>query len=315
MSAERFSRRDIERLREQTTAKRIVMCGCAEVGANLIPSLLDAGVRFSHFVVLTPEQGRKYSVSGYADLRPLADRYRIPVYVPKTYALTDEADVAFFRGERFDLLIQGGWQRLFPAAILETLSIGAVGVHGSADYLPKGRGRSPLNWSLIEGRTRFLLHLFLIRPGVDDGDVFAVEDFDITPFDDIETLYLKVSMSARRMLLRHLLDLLENRIEFRPQLGEPTYYPKRTPEDGRIDWERMDLYQIYNFVRAQTRPYPGAFGILDGRMLRIWKARPFDTRLDYPEAPYGAIVERFGQRLLVNCRGGLLLVEDYETIS
>jgi len=171
-----------------------------------------------------------------------------------------------------------------------------------------------LNWSLIEGRERFLLQLFLIKPGVDDGDVFAVEDFDITSFDDIETLYLKVAIAARRLLLRHLADLLAGKVEFRPQLGEPSYYPKRTPEDGRIDWESMDLHQIYNFVRAQTRPYPGAFGAVDGRMLRIWKARPFDTRLDYPSAVYGAVVERFGERLLINCRGGLLLVEDHEAM-
>jgi methionyl-tRNA formyltransferase len=314
MSADRAVVSDRGRLRAATASKRIVMCGCAEVGANLISSLIDAGVQFSHFVALTPEQGTKYTISGYADLRPLAGKHRIPVYVPKSYALTDAADVAFFREGRFDLLIQGGWQRLFPQAVLETLSIGAIGVHGSADFLPKGRGRSPLNWSLIEGRRRFLLHLYLIKPGVDDGDVFAVEDFDITPYDDIETLYLKVAIAARRMLLDRIPDLLAGKVRFRPQRGEPSYYAKRTPEDGRIDWESMDVHQIYNFVRAQTRPYPGAFGPIDGRMLRIWKARPFDTRLDYPGASYGSVVEQFGQRLLVNCRGGLLLVEDHEVI-
>lgn len=313
MSAE--STGAVEAIRAATSAKRIVMCGCAEVGANLIGPLIEAGVTFSHFVVLTPEQGAKYQISGYADLRDVAKKHGIPVYVPKTYALADPVDIAFFRDNKFDLLIQGGWQRLFPTAVLETLSIGAVGVHGSSDFLPKGRGRSPLNWSLIEGRKRFLLHLFLIKAGVDDGDVFAVENFDITPFDDIETLYLKVSLSTRRLLLGHLTDLLANKIDVRPQVGEPSYYAKRSPEDGRIDWDKLDVHQVYNFVRAQTRPYPGAFGPLDGRMLRIWKARPFDTRLDYPGADYGDVVERFGERLLVNCRGGLLLVEDYEAIE
>lgn len=312
MSAERISDVERDHLRAATTAKRIVMCGCAEVGANLITSLIEAGVQFSQFVVLKPEQGLKYGISGYTDLRPLAEQHGIPIYVPNGYALTDEADIAFFREGKFDLLIQGGWQRLFPAAVLETLSIGAVGVHGSSDFLPKGRGRSPLNWSLIEGRRRFLLHLFIIKPGADDGDVFAVQDFDITAFDDIETLYLKVSLAARRMLLHYLPDLLAGRVKVRPQIGEPSYYPKRSPDDGRIDWEVMDLHQIYDFVRAQTRPYPGAFGMLDGRLLRIWKARPFDTRMIYPQASYGAVVERFGDRLIVNCRGGLLLVEDYE---
>lgn len=312
MSVETLCAVDVERLRVITATKRLVMCGCAEIGANLIGHLLAAGVRFSHFVALTPVQAAKYAVSGYADLRDLAATHGIPVYVPCSYALTDPRDLAFFRDNRFDLLIQGGWQRLFPAAVLETLSIGAVGVHGSADFLPKGRGRSPLNWSLIEGRSRFLLHMFLIKPGVDDGDVFAIDDFDITPFDDIETLYLKVSLCSRRMILRHLPDLLETKITTYPQIGEPSYYPKRTAADGRIDWQNMDLRQIYNFIRAQTRPYPGAFGEVDGGLMRIWRARPFDTRIVYPGAAYGTVVERFGKRLVVNCRGGLLLVDDHE---
>jgi len=315
MSADLRASSLVESMREVTSAKRLVMCGCAQVGADLIPGLIDAGVHFQHFVVLSPEQGRKHEVSGFADLRPLAEHHGIPVYVPKGYALDDPDDVAFFRDNQFDLLIQGGWQRLFPSEILDALSIGAIGVHGSADPLPKGRGRSPLNWSLIEGRHRFMLHLFLMKAGIDDGDVFAIEDFDITPFDDIETLYLKVSLCTRRLLLRHLPALLERELEMRPQAGDPSYYPKRTPDDGLIDWETMDVHAIYDFVRAQTRPYPGAFGPLDGRMVRIWKARPFDTRIAYLEAAPGAVVERFGERLLVNCCGGLLLVEDYEALD
>src|SRR6185437_10374426 len=247
MFAERLVATEVDKLRALTGKHRLVMCGCAEVGVNLIGPLIEAGVQFKAFVALTPEQGKRYSVSGYADLRELARSHAIPVYVPESYALTAEQDIAFFRDNHFDLLVQGGWQRLFPAAVLNTLSTGAVGIHGSADFLPKGRGRSPLNWSLIEGRRRFLLHMFLIKPGVDDGDVFAIEDFDITPHDDIETLYLKVSLCSRHMLLRHLPDLLSGRIDVQPQRGEASYYPKRSPKDGRIDWENMDLDEIYNF--------------------------------------------------------------------
>ena len=132
------------------SASGLVMCGCHISGAHLLPSLIEAGFKFDYFVVLTPEQGARYGVSGYADLRPLAAEHRIPVYVPQSYALNDARDIAFFEQNRFRLLIQGGWQRLFPENILATLSLGAVGVHGSGDFLPKGRGRSPLNWSLTE---------------------------------------------------------------------------------------------------------------------------------------------------------------------
>lgn len=293
---------------------RLVMCGCHEGGAPAIEGLLRHGYRFDHFVCLTPEQGVRYGVSGYLDYRPLADQFDIPVYHPESYSLDAPADRAFFERRRFGLLVQGGWQRLFPAAVLATLSTGALGLHGSADLLPKGRGRSPMTWCLIEGRKRFLMHLFLMKPGVDDGEIICVRDFDITPFDDIETLYFKYGIVYREMLIQMLPALLQGCVRTSPQIGKPTYTPKRVPADGRINWEEMDVWQIYDFVRAQTRPYPGAFGKVGKSWARIWRCRVFDTRLRYDNAAYGDCVERFGKRLLVNCRGGLLLVDDYELL-
>lgn len=221
----------------------------------------------------------------------------MPVHVPRKCSLKHPEDQAFFEEHSFDLLIQGGWQRLFPEPILATLSIGAVGVHGSADFLPKGRGRSPLNWSLIEGRRRFILQLFLMKAGADDGDVFAWQDFDILPFDDIQTLYDKNSLATREMLKTSLPGLLAGSLETYSQRGEPSYYGKRTAEDGRIDWEEMDVWEIHNHIRAQTRPYPGACGNFMGGTFTIWKAQVFDTRLHfYRDRAYGEIVESFGDR-------------------
>jgi methionyl-tRNA formyltransferase len=290
------------------------MCGNHVGGETVVRGLLEAGVRFDWFVCQSPEQAAEAGVAGYFDYRPLAAEHDIPVYVPESFSLKAEPDVAFFGEHRFDLLVQGGWQRLFPEEVLATLRIGAIGVHGSSDFLPKGRGRSPLNWSLLEGRRRFVMHLFLIRAGADDGDVFDTEMFDITEFDDIETLYWKYGIVLRRMHIRSLPRLLAGEVEPIPQHGAPSWYPKRTPADGRLDWEEMDVWQVYNAVRAQTRPYPGAFGTIDGTTYRIWRCRPFDTRIAYPDAEYGSCVERFGDTLIVNCRGGLLAVEDYEEL-
>jgi methionyl-tRNA formyltransferase len=291
------------------------MCGNHVGGEPVVRGLLEAGYRFEWFVCQTPDQAAASGVSGYFDYRLLAAEYDIPVYVPETFSLTSEPDTGFFCDHRFDLLVQGGWQRLFPQEVLATLRIGAIGVHGSSDFLPKGRGRSPLNWSLIEGRRRFVMHLFLITAGADDGDVFDTEIFDITEWDDIETLYWKYAIILRRMHLRSLPGLLSGEITPVPQVGTPSYYPKRTPADARLDWEAMDVWEIYNAVRAQTRPYPGAYGEIDGVLYRIWRCRPFDTRIVYPDAGYGSCVERFGGRMIVNCRGGLLVVDEHEELA
>jgi methionyl-tRNA formyltransferase len=281
----------------------------------MLERLIADGIGFDQFVLLTPEQGQRYDISGYKDLRPLANAHGIPVFVPQDYSLKQKDDLRFFQEQRFDLLIQGGWQRLFPDELLRTLRIGAVGVHGSADPLPKGRGRSPLNWSIIEGKSRFLLQLFLITAGIDDGDVFDSDDFEITAFDTIRTLYFKNVILTHRMLVRSLPLLAEGKILTRRQSGTPSHYRKRSDEDGRIDWENMNVRQIHDLVRGTTRPYPGAFGEIDNKLMRIWRAQIFDTRLQYPNAAYGDVVERFDDLLIVNCREGLLLIEEYSAYA
>lgn len=151
---------------------KVVVCGCAESGWETINSILKEGFKVDYFVSITEEKAIKLSVSGYKSFQDLADEYNIPIYYAKKYSLKDEEDINFFKIQSFDLLIQGGWQRLFPDNVLNTLKIGGIGLHGSSEFLPKGRGRSPINWSIINGAKRFILHYFLLKPGVDDGDLF-----------------------------------------------------------------------------------------------------------------------------------------------
>ena len=288
------------------------MCGSHIGGEHIIRSLLKNGYHFSYFVLIDQSTAEKNAVSGYFDFSLIAQEYNIPIYYVKNYSLNSIEDISFFEREKFDILIQGGWQRLFPSQVLDSLQIGALGFHGSSDFLPRGRGRSPMNWSIIENKKRFLMHLFLIKPGADDGDIIAVKDFDITDSDDMETMYMKYSIVNRDMILENLPALLNNTYITRPQIGSPSYYPKRTLQDGLIDWETMDLFFIERLIRAVSKPYPGARAKIDGEDCIIWKARIFDTRLKYPNDKYGSVVETINSKIIVNCLGGLLLVDEYE---
>ncbi len=294
---------------------RIVLCGVHVVAIPFVHRLIELGVEIDYIVTIDQETATRNKVSGWHDFSEFSKLYNIPIYFARRYDLKHEDDIGFFAEHGFDILIQGGWQRLFPTNVLSTLSVGAIGVHGSADFLPRGRGRSPLNWSLIQDRKRFLLHLFLIKPGVDDGDVIDVKDFDINEFDDIDTLYMKLSILNVRMHIEAIKNINSGKMNSYPQLGEATYFPKRSETDGEINWDTMDVHEIYNFVRAQTKPYPGAFALLESQWVRIWKCQPFDTRITYPDRRIGDVVERFTRGFVVNCAGGLLLVTDWENLN
>lgn len=292
---------------------KIVMCGCHEAGYELIANLLEQGVRIDYFVTITESMALKENVSGFRSFEDLAKEYGIPIYFVRSYSMKHEDDVRFFEEHRFDLLIQGGWQRLFPELIIKTLTIGAIGVHGSPDFLPKGRGRSPINWSLINDAKRFIIHFFIIKPGVDDGDIFHYEIFDINLWDDCNTLYLKNAYVSSRALLKYIPLLLQRKVEFKSQSGEPTYYLKRNPEDGRIDFSKS-VFELHNFIRALTKPYPGAFCFYQNSKILIWIAQPFDTRLDTIEMLNGEVVESFTNGwFVIKTEGGLLLVKEYSS--
>jgi len=289
---------------------RVVMCGCTETGWDIARHLLEQGVPIAQFVTIAPEKAAAVRASGYRRFDDLAARFGVPLRIARKYSLNDAEDIAFFRDMKFDLLIQGGWQRLFPADVLSTLRVGGVGVHGSSEFLPKGRGRSPLNWSLIEGKERFILHFFLMTPGIDDGDVFHYEMFDVNAWDTCRTLYMKIAVVTRRVLAAWIPRLLAGDYALAPQRGEPSFYPARRPADGKIDWSRT-MMEIYNFVRAQTRPYPGAFTTAEGVRVNIWSAQPFDTRIAFPSAREGEVLDVFeGGEFIVNCNSGLLLVTE-----
>lgn len=292
---------------------KIAMIGCLQVGYEIVKYLLENGIQIEYFITITKKKAEEQNVSGFFDYSDLAAKYNIPVYHVTKYSLQCDTDIDFFKAKKFDLVIQGGWQRLFPPDVLKTFRIGALGIHGSAEFLPKGRGRSPINWSLIEGKRRFIMHFFIIKPGIDDGDIFYWEMFDINEWDDCNTLYYKNSIISKRVFLKFIPLILISNFSVIPQVGVPTYYPKRTEEDGLIDWEK-DVFMIYNFIRALTKPYPGAFGYIKDIKFTFWKAQPFDTKITYRGAQIGEIVEVFHNGdVVINCLSGLMLVTEYES--
>lgn len=295
----------------------LAVFGSKTTTAELLSFLRHRGSRPSLLVHLTPPDGERHQVAGYTDLRATAEADGTQVYHPTTYALTDPADQEFLTTAGIRVALVMGWQRLVPAPVLDSLAVGAFGMHGSSEPLPRGRGRSPLNWSLLEHRSTFRTNLFRYDPGVDSGDVVGTVVFDINAWDDCHSLHLKNTLAMIQLLDRHLDDLLAGRVDAHPQLTdvEPTYYPKRTPEDGRIRWLDMDVTRLHDHVRAQTRPFAGAFSHYEGgpEPVRFWHAVPFDTRLEFPPSAPGRVCATFDDgTFLVSTWDGTVRVLDAE---
>lgn len=169
-----------------------------------------------------------------------------------------------------DVILVLGWYYMVPKEIREIATYGAWGIHAS--LLPKYAGGAPLVWAMINGESNTGVTLFQLSDGVDDGDIIQQSSFTISFDETIKEVYEKATIESK-IILRSVFDNPE-KIEFTPQdKSKIQVYPQRKPEDGEIDLS-WSSERIYNFIRAQSSPYPGAFiKTKNGKKLIIEKVR------------------------------------------
>lgn len=294
---------------------KIAFFGCKATTRFLLENL-HLPFPIKHLITIDPAKGKKFQVADYCDLKTFAEAKGTDVYQAKYYSLKHEEDLAHIKSLEIDLAFVMGWQRLIPGDILASLTVGAFGMHGSSMNLPLGRGRSPMNWSIIEGRKAFYTNLFKYDPGVDSGDVMDTFKFEVGAKDTAETMHYKNTLAMKYLIERNIERLVSNNFEVFPQDDSitPTYYPKRTPADSLLDWNQ-EVYALERFIRAVTKPFNGAYTFLDDQKLIIYRAQVFDTHdFGYQQAKPGTVVAVFDNgKFLVRCYGGLLLVSDFES--
>ena len=229
------------------------------------------------------------------------------------YDLKSSDEIKYINNLNLDIVFVIGWQRLIPLQILKKIKFGVFGMHGSSQNLPKGRGRSPMNWSIIEGRNFFYTNLFKYSEGVDDGDILDTKKFRISNNDTSETMHFKNMISMKYLIFKNISALLSGDFILKPQQKiTPTYYPKRNPEDSQIDWS-MKIDHIDRLIRAVTKPFNGAFSFIKSNKVIIYSAQLFKySNPEYKKFKYGTIVEILSKtKFLVRCKGGLLIVNDF----
>lgn len=169
-----------------------------------------------------------------------------------------------------ELCIVVGWYWIIKKELLDRVPHGFVGIHNS--LLPEYRGWAPLVWAIINGEKEAGVSMFYFSEGLDNGDLVGVQQFSIREEDTIEEVSAKATECSIDILKTHYPKLLSGEIvKIRQRAVSASYCAQRIPEDGRINWE-WPAHRVYNFIRAQTYPYPGAFTLLHGQQLTIWKA-------------------------------------------
>ena len=248
---------------------RIALLGAVHEALPMLQALL-VEPRVQLLAVLTPSADQSRGLAGAVDLAGVARAHGIPVYAGIDLASQDA--VRLLHGLRLDLLVVVGWTRLVPPAVLALPRHGCIGFHAS--LLPRHRGRAPVNWAIIRGERVTGATMLMLDPGADTGAIVDQRLIPISQRDTCGTVYERVARAGVQMLQQQLDALLLGAAPARPQRPDDgDVLPKRTPEMGITDWTRT-VSQLHDWIRALTHPYPGAFSLLAGSPVRLWRAEP-----------------------------------------
>ncbi|MFM8315578.1 MAG: methionyl-tRNA formyltransferase, partial [Deltaproteobacteria bacterium] len=215
----------------------------------------------------THSKTTEYINTNYADLDSMARERGIPSYIVNGGSNSLERYRGVFEEIKPDIILVLGWYYIISQTIRSLAKVATLGIHAS--LLPKYAGGSPLVWALMNGEKETGVTLFRMDDGIDTGDILKQKSIPISFEDDIQSLYEKVIFESRNLLISGLSELASGTAQFIPQdkkQGVP--FPIRKPEDGAIDWTQSSN-QIYNFVRAQTRPYPCAFSFFNQKKVKL----------------------------------------------
>ena len=243
-----------------------VVFAYSEVGVRCVQELLAQGVKIPLLFTHADDPGES---QWFGSVGRLAAAHGLRVETPDTPNTPQW--VAEGRAANPDFLFSFYYRYMLEPAWLKVPRRGALNMHGS--LLPRFRGRAPVHWAILKGEsvTGASLHYMVEKP--DAGALVDQQSVPILENDTALEVSFKVADAAAQVLRRSLPGLVDGSAQARTlDLAQGSYFGRRRPEDGRIDW-RGSAREIHDLVRAVAPPFPGAFTEVNGCRLAVLETR------------------------------------------
>ncbi|MHA1558791.1 MAG: formyltransferase [Alphaproteobacteria bacterium] len=277
----------------------IIVFAYSQIGHDCLKILLENKEDIR--AVFTHEDNKEEHI-WFDSVQKLAKAFNIPVHTP--IYTNDEEIINLIRSLKPDLIFSFYYRKIINAEILKIPKLGAFNVHGS--LLPYYRGCAPINWAIICGAKETGATLHYMEKEADVGDIVDQKKVSIDIKDNAGVVYKKINKAAQIILMRRINELKNGTA---PRISQDhtkaTYFKRRNPEDGLIDWTKSPI-EIYNFVRAlQPYPkYPSAFVHFDEERIIVNKIEYPANDVVYSYKKPGIIINKNDHFIEVSCGDG-----------
>jgi methionyl-tRNA formyltransferase len=283
---------------------RVIFAGTPEFAAVALKALHAAGFEIP-LVLTQPDRpaGRGMQMHASA-VKQFALEHNIPIAQPislrldgKYPEIAQEAH-ALLKATPHDVMVVAAYGLILPLSALEIPRLGCINIHGS--LLPRWRGAAPIHRAIENGDSETGITIMQMELGLDTGPMLAIENIAITDEDSTGSLHDKLAALGGTMIVKALHQLEQGALPatVQPELGV-TYAAKISKEEAALDFS-LSALALDRKIRA-FNPFPGAHAVLDGTIVKIWRAEQLTGVVDQSSA---AVT---GQVLAANAQDGVLL--------
>jgi methionyl-tRNA formyltransferase len=253
---------------EPTRLVRVVYLGTPRDAVPPLRALHEAGHDIA-LVVTQPDRKRgRGGALVPSPVKAAAEALGLAVVTPER--AREVVDQVHETGAELGVVVAFG--QILPVALLESLPLGFVNVHFS--LLPRWRGAAPVERAILAGDEETGVDIMAIEAGLDTGPVFASARTPIDPTETAGELHDRLVAMGTELLLATVPEIPNTAP--RPQEGDPTYAEKLTVEEFELD-PNAPATELVRTVRAGN-PRPGAWILVDGKRLKVWRAHVEDDR-------------------------------------
>lgn len=254
----------------------VVFMGTPEFAVPILQSLIDNPEYDIQAVLTQPDHhiGRKRTLH-QSPVKELAEQYNIEVLQPAKLSKSPEMEKII--NLQPDLMITAAYGQFLPTKLLAAAKIAAINVHGS--LLPKYRGGAPIQYSIINDDKETGVSIMYMVKKMDAGDIISQRSIPIEDTDDSGTMFKKLSLLGRDLLLETLPKLISGDVN--PVAQDPdkvVFSPNITSEQEQIDF-RLPARLVDAKVRG-LRPAPLGNMIIDGLRTKIYDVTPLEEKTD-----------------------------------
>jgi len=188
-------------------------------------------------------------------------------------------------------------------------------INAHAGDLPRFRGNACPNWAILNGENKVVLTLHKMNLDLDAGSILLKRHIPLTDSTYIGDVYQFLDQAIPTAFVEVFARMENGPIVFVDQsrdLADSLRCFPRVPADSKINWN-FSAIEISKLVRASSKPFAGAYALLMGERLIIWRART--EKILYPSLGVcGQVVRTDADQgeVWILCGEGMLVLEQVE---